>query len=80
MTLLTARSFFVWCAVINYGILLLWALLVSFWRDGMYRLWGRWYRLSAEQFDVLNIAGISLYKIGIILFNLVPAIALYLVG
>ena len=35
--------------------------------------------LSPEQFDMLNIGGITLYKTGIILFNLVPCIAFYLV-
>ncbi len=50
-----------------------------FWRDGLHRLWGRWFRLSTEQFDIINIGGITIYKIGILLFNIVPCIALYLV-
>ena len=79
MSIETARSFFLWCSVTNYAILLLWALPFMFWRDGLYRLWGRWFRLSPEQFDIFNLCGISLYKIGIILLNLVPCIALYLV-
>jgi hypothetical protein len=80
MTLEIARSFFLWCSIINYVLLLVWALPLMFWRDGVYRLWGRWFRLSLEQFDMLNIAGITLYKMGVILFNVVPCIALYLVG
>ncbi|MGO9466381.1 MAG: DUF6868 family protein [Isosphaeraceae bacterium] len=80
MSIETARGFFLWCAVINYAILLLWVVPLLFWRDGVYRLWGRWFRLSPEQFDMVNISGISLYKLGIILFNLVPCIALYIVG
>ena len=40
----------------------------------------RWIRISAEQFDILNAAGMTLYKVGIILFNLVPCIVLYLIG
>ena len=79
MTIDTARGFFLSCTLINYAILLLWALPFMFWRDGLYRLWGRWFRLSPEQFDIMNLSGISLYKIGIFLFNLVPCIALYLV-
>jgi len=79
MSIETARGFFLWCSVINYGVLLLWALFAMFWRDGLHDLWGRWFRLSREQFDMLNIGGITVYKIGIILFNLVPCIALYLV-
>jgi hypothetical protein len=79
MSLDTARSFLLWCSVLNYGLLLLWFGLVMIGREWLYRLWGRWYPLPREQFDTLNLAGMSLYKIGIILFNLVPCIALYLV-
>jgi hypothetical protein len=75
----TARGFFVWCSIINYVILLAWALPFVFWRDGMYRLSCRLIRISAEQFDMLNVGGMSIYKIGIFLFNIVPCVALYLV-
>jgi hypothetical protein len=46
--------------------------------DWMYEFHGRWFHLSVEQFDMLHYAGMSVYKIGIILFNLVPYIALYI--
>lgn len=39
-------------------------------RDGIQRLHGRWFRLSSDQFDTLHYAGMSIFKIGIILFNL----------
>jgi hypothetical protein len=46
----------------------------------MYRLHGRWFRLSAEQFDALHYAGMAIYKLGIFLFCLVPYLALLIVG
>ncbi|MGA2706064.1 MAG: DUF6868 family protein [Isosphaeraceae bacterium] len=79
MSIEIARSFFLWCSVINYAILLVWAALATLARDWLYRLWSRWFRLSTEQFDMLNLAGMTLYKIGILLFNIVPCISLYLV-
>lgn len=79
MTIEIVRGFFLWCSIINYAILLLWSLPVMFWRDGLHRLWGRWFRLSPEQFDVVNVGGITIYKIGILIFNIVPCVALYLV-
>lgn len=79
MTIEIARGFFFWCSIINYALLLVWALPFVFWREGLYRWWCRWFRISPELFDTMNIAGISLYKIGIFLFNIVPCIALYLV-
>jgi hypothetical protein len=57
-----------------------WALLFMLPHDWLYRLWGRWFRLSTEQFDAISYAGIMLFKIGIILFNLVPYVSLHLVG
>jgi hypothetical protein len=79
MSIETARGFFLWCSVINYGILVFWAVLVTFWRESVYRLWSRWFTLPHAHFDALNFGGITLYKTGILLFNLVPCIALYLV-
>ncbi len=79
MSIEIARSFFLWCSVINIAILLVWAALATLGRDGLYRLCSRWFRLSPEQFDMLNLAGITLYKAGVLLFNIVPCISLYLV-
>ena len=40
---------------------------------------GKWFRLSGEQFDALHYGGMAMFKIGILLFNLVPLIALDIV-
>ena len=69
-----------WCAVINYAVLFVWWVFFMLAHDGMYRLHGRWFHLSVEQFDALHYAGMALFKIGILLFNLVPYIALRIVG
>jgi len=79
MSIETARSFFLWCSVINIVILLVWAALATLGRDWFYRLCNRLFRISPEQLDMLNLAGITLYKTGVLLFNIVPCIALYLV-
>jgi hypothetical protein len=41
---------------------------------------GRWFRLSVEQYDAINYIGMAPFKLGIILFNLVPYVALRNVG
>ena len=74
------RHFFLWCTLINYAILLVWFLVFVLARDWMQRLHGRWFRWSGDQFDALHYAGMSVYKIGILLFNLVPFLALCIVG
>lgn len=80
MSLEALRTFLLWCTVINYGILLLWFLLFMLARDWIQRLHGRWFRLPSERFDTLHYAGMSAYKIGILLFNLVPYVSLSIVG
>jgi hypothetical protein len=80
MSIEITRSFLLWCTVINYVILLIWFLFFVFARDGIQRLHGRWFRLSSDQFDTLHYAGMSIFKIGIILFNLVPYVVLRIVG
>ena len=76
MTIEMTRKALLWCAVINYGILLVWFLFFALAHDRMYLLHSRWFRLSVEQFDMLHYAGMSIYKIGILLLNVVPYIAL----
>jgi hypothetical protein len=80
MSLEMVRKALLWCAVINYGVLLVWFLFFMLAHDWIYQLHGRWFHLSVEQFDALHYAGMALYKIGILLLNLVPYIALRIVG
>ena len=79
MSIEAVRSTLLWCAILNYGLLIVWFLLIVLPHEWLYRLWGRWFRLSTEQFDAINFAGIAHYKMGILLFNLVPYIALRIV-
>jgi hypothetical protein len=79
MTIEVVRRTLLWCTVINYGILLVWFLVFILAHDWIYNLHGIWFRLSVEQFDMLHYAGMSVYKIGIIMLNLVPYIALHIV-
>jgi hypothetical protein len=78
MTIEVLNSFLLWCTIINYGILIVWFLVLVFARDSICLLHSRWCRLSSKQFDVLHYGGMSIYKVGIILFNLVPLIALWI--
>jgi hypothetical protein len=72
------KEVLLWCVGINYGVLLVWFGVFVYAHEWMYRLHTRWFKLSVETFDALHYAGVSIYKIGIILLNLVPLVALYL--
>lgn len=66
------------CLVINYGVLILWFGVFALAHDGLYRLHTRWFRLSPQAFDAVHYGGMAVYKIGILLFNLVPFVVLSL--
>ena len=79
MSIEVARSVLLWCTVIDYVILMVWFLTFALAKEWLHRMHGRWFRLSGEQFDALHYGGMAVFKIGILLFNLVPLIALYIV-
>jgi hypothetical protein len=79
MNVETLRSALLWCGVINYAVLLLWALLLLL-APGYVRWVGGLFRVPAEQFAAVQYCLMVLYKVGIILFNLVPYIALRIVA
>ena len=80
MSLELARNFLLWSTVINYAILLVWFHVFMLAHDWLRHLHGKWFRLSDEQFDALHYAGMSIYKIQILLFNLTPFLVLTVLG
>ena len=73
------KCFLLASLLINYGILLVWFAAFALAHEWLYRLHTRWFRLPAESFDALHYMGMAIYKIGIILLNLVPLIAMAIV-
>ena len=74
------RSFLLWCTVINYGI----SCWCGFWSlrshmTGFVASTADGFGYLDEQFDFLHYLGMSIYKIGILLFNLVPLVVLWIV-
>jgi hypothetical protein len=49
-------------------------------RDWIYGMHSKWYPISSEQFNAINYAGIAFYKILVLVFILVPYIALRIIG
>ena len=80
MTVEVIRHFLAWCSVINVGLLLFWLLWFTLAHDFVYRIHGKWLKLSVERFDAIHYAGMTFFKICIFLFNVVPYIAFRLVG
>lgn len=73
------REILGWCVVVSYGVLLVWFLVFMLAHDWLHRLHGRWFQLPADQFDIVHYVMMGIYKIGILLFFLVPYLALLIV-
>ncbi len=73
------RKLLIWCVVVNYTLLFIWFGVFVLAHDWMYRLHSHWFKLSVESFAVIHYSGMAVYKIGILLFNLAPLIAILLV-
>ena len=80
MNMMQLSDFLLYSLLINYGILIIWLVVFVFAKDWMKRLHGQWFKLSDQQFDAVHYGGMAVYKIGVLLFNLVPFIALKMLG
>lgn len=80
MTVEVVRGFFAWCTLINMGLLVWWFLWFFLAHDWIYGLHGRWFKLSEERFDAIHYAAMAFFKISLIVFNLVPYLALRIIS
>ena len=79
MTLENASRILLYCALFNAILLGFWSLIAVFCREWMHRLTRRYFPVPVEQLDAIHLTGILVYKIGFLLLNLVPWLALRLV-
>jgi len=73
-------GFFMWCSIINVGLLLLSFLMMACAGDFVYRLHRQWYPMPRETFNVVLYSFTGAYKIVVLVFNIVPWIALTMVS
>ena len=76
MSASTLRDFFMWCTIINVALLAFSAVFFSVASDWVYKMHSRWYPLSREVFNPIIYSFLGLYKLMVIVFNLVPYVAL----
>jgi len=66
-----------WCAVANYGILILWYVLLRLPHGWMLKFLGSAIKTTQEDFDRINLAGIVFYKVANFMFFLIPFIVVH---
>ena len=76
MNMTEIRHFFVWCAMLNYAVLILWFVISIVGRSFLLGICRRFFRISEETYDNGMFYGIMSYKLAIFVFALMPYIAL----
>jgi len=80
MDIQTLTTFFMWCTILNIGLLLLSSLILVFAGDLVYRVHSKWLPMPRETFNVVIYAFLGLFKIFVLVFNAVPYVALLIIG
>ena len=80
MDLQTLTTFFMWCTILNIGILILWTVFCVFAVDFVYRIHSKWFSIPRETFDVVIYSFLGLFKIVFVVFSVVPYVALLIVA
>jgi len=76
MAIATVKDFFMWCTILNVALLAFSALFLSLANAWVYKMHTRSFPLSREAFNAIIYSFLGLYKVLIIVFNLVPYLAL----
>ena len=79
MDITTLKAFFLWCTIVNAALLLLTSLACIFLGDFSYRMNHKLFSISRQEFNVMLVSFIALYKIFVLACNLVPYIALVII-
>ena len=80
MDIQTLTLFFMWCTIINVGILIFWTMFLLLAPDFVYRTQSKWFAVSQEQFDLVMYSFLGLFKALFIVFCVVPWLALVIIG
>ena len=76
MDLYDLRTFFMWCSIINLVLFVIGYLVVAYAADWVFRVHTRWFPMTREAFTVAIYSSFGQYKLLIVVFNIIPFIAL----
>ena len=80
MDIETLRSCLMWCTIINGSLLVFWTFIIVAAPDLVYKTQRPWFPHSQETFQLAMYGALGLFKILFLIFNLVPLLALLIVG
>lgn len=68
-----------WCMVVNFGLLLIWALAFKLAPELVYRSQRNFFAISREDFELTMYRLLGYFKLTVLIFNFAPYIALRIV-
>ncbi len=74
------QSFFMWCTIFNGSLLVFSFIICASSGDWVYRMHSKWFPMPRDVFNVVIYSFIGMLKIFVLVFNLIPYIALEIVG
>ena len=80
MDLLKLRSILGWSTVINFALLFFFSIVLLIGKETIYTIWGAFFTISFEVYDVIIISTLAIWKTFVIGFLLVPYIAIGIVN
>ena len=80
MDITAVKDFFMWCTIINGLMLIFSSLVCILFGDFSFKINNKYYSITREQFNVILVSFIALYKLVFIVFNLVPFVALLIIA
>lgn len=69
-----------WCTTINGILLVLWTAMSILAPDLVYRTQSKWFPIPRATFNVVMYSFLGLFKLVFLVFNVVPYLALLIVG
>lgn len=80
MDIQTVTTFFMWTTIMNGTLLLLWATMLLLAPNWVYQMQSKSFHIPREIFNILIYLFLGLFKIFFLFFNLVPYLALLIIG
>lgn len=80
MAIQTLTDFFMWCTIMNLTLMVFWSAIFLLAPDWVYRTQVKFVPVSREVFNVTLYSFLGLFKIIFLVFNLVPYLALSIIG
>ena len=76
MDLNKLRTFLGWCCVLNFGLLFVMSLFLLFGIESIYNIQANFLYVERESYNEMWFLTIGVWKIMVLVFNLIPYIAL----